>query len=471
MEPRWCALSIALLSVSFEVGPAAAQGTPGSTIQAVPSFSGQVLATGLEFPWEITWGPDGFLWVTERVGKRVTRVDPTTGEKTTAVRIDEVLVGEQQGLLGLALHPELLRETDKDFVYVTYTYDAEQGQAPVRRAKIVRFGYDRTARTLGRPKEILSGIPAGTDHNGGRLAFGPDGMLYLTSGDQGGNQSENLCTPSRAQALPTAEEIGSRNWSSYTGKILRLTPDGEIPRDNPTIEGVQSHIYSYGHRNPQGIAFGPDGTLYSSEHGPDTDDEINVIEAGKNYGWPHVAGYRDDQAYGFQNWSAAPDCESLSRNDRNNPNAVPKQKETEWTSLDYRDPIITMYTVPNTHNFEDPACKGRFFICWPSIAPAGLAFYPSVGPVPRWGRSLLATTLKHGALYRFKLTADGRSIKDVEQTFVTVNRYRDLAVGPDGKTVYIATDNEGLARDLEGGATDRLANPGSILVFRYTGQD
>ena len=451
MEPRWRSLSIALLSLLIEVEPAAAQETRRSKIQAVLPFSGEVLTTGLESPWEITWGPDGFLWITERVGKRVTRVDPTTGDKKTAGTIDEVLVGPQQGLLGMALHPGFLREGGRDFVYVTYTYDSQPGQANVRRAKIVQLSYDPTTHTLGRPKEILAGIPAGTDHNGGRLAFGPDGMLYLTNGDQGGNQSENLCTPSRAQSLPTAEEIRSKNWSSYTGKILRLTPDGEIPRDNPTINGVQSHIYSYGHRNPQGIAFGPDGTLYSSEHGPNSDDEINVIEAGKNYGWPHVAGYRDDQAYVYHNWSAALDCDSLTRNKQHNSNAVPGQKETEWSSLDFREPIITMYTVPNTHNFEDPTCKGAFFICWPSIAPTGLAFYPSDGPISRWRHSLLATTLKHGALYRFKLTPDGRSIKDIEQTFVTVNRYRDLSLGPDGKTVYIVTDSEGLARNVEGG--------------------
>jgi PQQ-dependent dehydrogenase (s-GDH family) len=371
----------------------------------------------------------------------------------------------------MALHPKLLQGSGNDFVYVAYTYDAAPGEATIRRAKIVRFTYDRTTHTLGEPREILAGIPAGTDHNGGRMAFGPDGMLYYTNGDQGGNQFANFCKPSRAQVLPTADEISAKNWSSYTGKILRLAPDGGIPPDNPAIEGVRSHIYSYGHRNPQGIVFGPDGKLYSSEHGPNTDDEINLIEAGKNYGWPHVAGYRDDQAYVYQNWSAAPNCESLTWNSLTSPDVVPKQKETEWNSPDFREPLITLYTVPNSYSFEDAACKGRFFICRPSIAPTGMEYYPADGGIPRWGNSLLTTALKNGAVFRFKLTADRRSIKDVDQMFVTVNRYRDLALGPDKKTIYIVTDNSGYTRDAEGGATDKLANPGAILEFRYMGSE
>jgi PQQ-dependent dehydrogenase (s-GDH family) len=469
---KFLTLSVSFLMSSIWIGPAAAQETTQSSIQAVEPFSGRVLASGLEFPWEITWGPDNYLWVTERAGKRVTRIDPKTGEKSTAVTINEVLVGPQhEGLLGMALHPKLLQGSGNDFVYVAYTYDAEPGEVTIRRTKIVRFTYNRAAKTLSEPSEMIAGIPAGTDHNAGRMAFGPDGMLYYTNGDQGGNQFANFCRPSRAQVLPTAEEIRSKNWSSYTGKILRLTPEGGIPSDNPTIKGVQSHIYSYGHRNPQGIVFGPDGKLYSAEHGPNTDDEINLIEAGKNYGWPHVAGYRDDQAYVYQNWSAAPNCESLTWNNLTSPEVVPKQKETEWNSPDFREPIFTMFTVPNSQNFEDPACKGMFFPCRPSIAPSSIDFYPSDGGIPRWGNSLLVTTLKHGALYRFKLTADGGSINDVSQMFVTVNRYRDLALGPDKKTIYIATDNGGYARDGAGGVTDKMANPGVILEFKYTGQD
>ena len=97
----------------------------------------------------------------------------------------------------------------------------------------------------------------------------------------------------------------AQDWSSYWGKILRIDLDGGIPSDNPAINGVRSHIYSYGHRNQLGLAFAPGGLLYESEHGPSSDDEVNLILPGRNYGWPHVAGHRDDKAYTYANWSAS----------------------------------------------------------------------------------------------------------------------------------------------------------------------
>src|SRR5690606_27127609 len=109
--------------------------------------------------------------------------------------------------------------------------------------------------------------------------------LYYTVGELGHNQFGNYQLPIEAQRLPTAEEVAAQDWSAYVGKVLRLDLDGGIPDDNPEIGGVRSHVFTYGHRNPQGLAFGPDGTLYSAEQGPKTDDEINILEAGKNYGW------------------------------------------------------------------------------------------------------------------------------------------------------------------------------------------
>src|SRR5215212_9755268 len=126
------------------VGSVAAQDATEQSIQAVPPFSGRVLTTGLASPWEITWGPDNYLWVTERAGKRVTRVDPKTGEKSIAVAINDISAAERQDeLLGMALHPKLLQSSGSDFVYVAYTYHAAPSEATVRRAKIVRFTYDR----------------------------------------------------------------------------------------------------------------------------------------------------------------------------------------------------------------------------------------------------------------------------------------------------------------------------------------
>src|SRR5690242_7978586 len=141
------------------------------------TFSRSVLVTGLEGPWEITWGPDNMLWVTERAGRRVTRVQPESGAKKVAVTIDEVLVDAQhQGLLGMALHPDLLRGAANNYVYVAYTYDATPGDDNPQddpRAKVVRLTYDPETETLTNPTELISGVPAGNDHNGGRLKIGP----------------------------------------------------------------------------------------------------------------------------------------------------------------------------------------------------------------------------------------------------------------------------------------------------------
>jgi hypothetical protein len=116
-----------------------------------------------------------------------------------------------------------------------------------------------------------------------------------------------------------------------------MTLDGAIPADNPSIAGVRSHVYTYGHRNIQGLVFGPDGTLYASEHGPSTDDEVNRLVAGRNYGWPHVAGFNDDRSYVYANWSkSAPDpCASLKFSSLDVPSSVPATKESAWSHPDF----------------------------------------------------------------------------------------------------------------------------------------
>lgn len=443
---------------------------------ALESFSGRVLATGLEGPWEMTWAPDDMLWVTERVGGRIDRIDPESGEVSTLVTLDGVLSDQQhQGLLGMALHPDLLAGGSSNYVYVYHTYDSTPDSGDDQddpRAKVVRLTYDQATETLGDPTELISGIPAGNDHNGGRLAIGPDGMLYVTLGEQGANQFDNFCTPIEAQRLPTPEEVAAQDWAAYKGKTLRMTLDGAIPDDNPELDGVRSHIYSYGHRNPQGIVFGPDGSPYLVEHGANTDDEVNLLQAGGNFGWPHVAGYRDDQAYAFANWSAATDCEQLTwtnlTDDESVPDEVPVQLESEWDG-EFVEPLTTLFTVQNDYDLEDDTCGELYFICRPSVAPSSVDYYPADGPIVGWGDSLLATTLKAGAVYRFMLSGDGNGIRDIDRMFGTVNRYRDLAISNDGLTIYVATDMAGIVRSADGGATDELANPGSILAFTYDG--
>src|SRR5579883_2526043 len=304
------ALAAALfVTATFLLTRVTAQDGPESVRKGTKRFEKRVLVSGLAGPWEITWGPDNMLWVTERTGKRIIRIDPSSGAKTTAVTIAEVSApGGQDGLLGIALHPDLLKGRGRDYVYAAYSYvdKTKPGNSAVRGenspyrylyGKIVRFTYNKADGTLSAPVELINGLPAGNDHVAGRLKFGPDQKLYFTIGDLGHNQLGNFCYPIEAQRLPTKQEIQGRDYSAYVGKSLRLNLDGSIPADNPTLNGVVSHVFTYGHRNPQGIDFGPDGTLYSSEQGPKTDDEINILKSGSNYGWPHVAGLKDNNAY------------------------------------------------------------------------------------------------------------------------------------------------------------------------------
>jgi PQQ-dependent dehydrogenase (s-GDH family) len=428
-------------------------------------FAMRIVTTGLKGPWEITWGPDDRLWVTERTGKRVIRVNPADGSVAPAVTIDEVYPGTSwhEGLLGMALHPDLLKGVGRDYVYVAYTYDADPGPALLRKLKIRRYTYNRASATFVEPVDIITNVPAHDDHGGGRLAFGPDQKLYLSRGDNGSNWLANYCNPNRAQQLPTAAQIAARDWTDYQGKILRLNVDGSIPDDNPTINGVKSHVYSYGHRNPQGLAFGPNGLLYESEHGPGTDDEVNLIVAGANYGWPYVAGYRDDRSYVYANWSQSTvPCASLKFDEFVVPPSVPKQKETEWQGA-FQPPIRTFFTPAPNYN---PQTGGSS-----TIAPSSLAMYaPRSNAIPGWANSLLLPGMTAGRVYRMKLSDDGRSVVGAnEELFRTQNRYRDLAIAPDARTFYFATDPEGLGRttDPAGKSTLTYANPGAILEFKY----
>lgn len=433
-------------------------------------FEQRVVVEDLAAPYDLAYGPDGALWVTERIGKRLLRVDPQTGEPTTVLTIAEAHQSAgQDGVLGFAFHPELLQGKGNDFVYIAYTYDADASEVLQRRLKIVRYTYDPDRHALGEPREIISGLSGSNDHNSGRLLFGPDNKLYYTIGDQGKNQFDNKCQPILAQSLPTAAEVRRGDFSKYQGKVLRINLDGSIPGDNPVIRGVRSHIYSYGHRNPQGLAFGADGSLYSSEHGPKSDDEVNLILPGRNYGWPRVAGFRDDRAYVYGNWSAAPDCEALEFSDYEFPASVPQSRETDWNSWRFKEPLLTFYTVESDYEFIDPACEGSEYICWPTIAPSSITVYESgADGVPGWGPSLLVPSLKEGSVFRVELSEDKQSVKGRGlQLFNTTNRYRDVVVAPDQRSFFVITDHDGDTSGPTQGTTDNLSNRGAILEYRY----
>ncbi len=424
-------------------------------------FEMRVVETGLDAPWEIAWGPDDHLWVTERRGRRVVRINPKDGSSRALTIWQAHQSVSQDGLLGLAFHPDFFRGKGNDYVYIVFTYDDAAGTDFSIRMALRQYRYDVKTRHLISPVDILTGLPAHDDHLGGRLVSGPDRRLYLSIGDQGSNFGSNRCNVNRAQELPTAAEVHAKDWSKYQGKILRIELDGSIPLDNPALNGVRSHVFSYGHRNPLGLAFGPGGRLYESEHGPSTDDEVNLIEAGRNYGWPHVAGYRDDKAYVYGNWSASTEpCRSLSSSFDGIPASVPQQDETAWTHPRFMPPLRTFFTVETGTDLRTIGSA--------TIAPGGLEVYTAERGIPAWSNSLLVLGMIRGTLYRLPLAADGRTVEGAPiELLQSANRYRDIALSPNQRMIYLVTDAAGPIRAPDGSVSQLLTHPGAILEFTY----
>ncbi|WP_406724011.1 glucose/sorbosone family PQQ-dependent dehydrogenase [Streptomyces sp. GD-15H] len=444
------------------------------------TFAKRVVATGLNNPYEVLRAPDGALWATEKTGKKVTRVDPKSGAKTTLLSLPQAVHTEagQDGVLGLAI--EKAGKSGEVYAYISYSYDIDPGPVVQARTKIERYTYDPDRKRLHSPKAVIAGLPSGNDHQSARLRLGPDGKLYYTIGDQGANQLGNYCKPNYAMRLPTAHEVQGRDWIAYQGKTLRLNTDGSIPSDNPVLGGVRSHVYTYGHRNAQGLAFGPDGTLYSNEMGPKTDDEINILRKGGNYGWPNVSGYRDDKAYVYANWSASwpTPCDELTFSNFEIPETVPVQEESDFTES-FVEPVHTFGTVGSDFDFEDPACQpsGEAAVCWPTIAPSSFEHYgtsrKSAGAtgegMPGWDNSLVMTTLKDGTLYRVDFTDDGQRVSKVTKLLTEQNRFRDTEFSADGKSIFAITNSAGYIRGPgpdRAPATTGLENPGAIIEYR-----
>ncbi len=433
--------------------------------RAQENFDMRVLTNNLNYPWEITMGPDNFIWVTERVGKRVRRVDPSTGDKQTLITINEVYQSAgQDGLMGMALHPKLLN--DSPYVYVAYTYDADAGGGVNRKTKIVQLTYNQnpSSPALSSPITLIDNIPASYDHNSGRLKIGPDSKLYYTIGDMGNNQFDNKCQTIYAQSLPTQTDVNTSNRFSYQGKILRLNFDGSIPSDNPEINAVRSHIYSYGHRNAQGIVFTPNNKLFASEHGPRSDDELNEILPGSNYGWPRVAGYNDNQNYQYVIWSSSGSCASTPYGESTVPAGATVQAESTFSSA-FETPVFTFFTKPAGFSFPSD------YIQWPTIAPSSIDVYTrGLGGVINWEHSILVPSLKKGRIYRLKMNSDYSAISGDTTSFAyTQNRYRDIALSSNQLKIYVATDNGGNTSGPSGSTVSSVNNPGAILEFEYVG--
>ncbi|MFC6010771.1 PQQ-dependent sugar dehydrogenase [Nocardia lasii] len=241
----------------------------GSALPTGASAHNSTVTDDLDAPWSIAFHGSTAL-VSERDSARVLEIGAGGTHREVGV-IAGVAPSGEGGLLGLAIRERHL------FAYYTTAEDN----------RIERFDLTGEPGSLGISggTPILTGLPAATNHNGGRIAFGPDAMLYATVGDAG-------------------DRPGAQDRANLAGKILRMTPDGQPPADNPFPDSL---VYSYGHRNPQGLAWSPDGRMFASEFGQNTWDELNLIEPGGNYGWPEVEGIADRPGFldPVQQWSPA----------------------------------------------------------------------------------------------------------------------------------------------------------------------
>nr|WP_202497961.1 PQQ-dependent sugar dehydrogenase [Streptomyces sp. SID5469] len=244
----------------------------GKTAEATPPAKGSVkvvrtVAQGLKTPWGLAPLPDGDLLVTSRDDGTITRIDEKTGKKTELGSVPGVSAAGEGGLLGIALSPSYASD---HMIYAYFTTASDN-----RIARLLHEEHKPSGEQLGAPDTVFKGIPKGFIHNGGRIAFGPDNMLYAGTGESG----------NRGLA---------QDKKSLGGKILRMTPEGEPAPGNPFGDSV---VYSYGHRNVQGLAWDDKQRLFAAEFGQDTWDELNAIKPGGNYGWPDAEGRSGDAKY------------------------------------------------------------------------------------------------------------------------------------------------------------------------------
>lgn len=315
------------------------------------------IASGLNVPWEIAWGPDNTIWITEQSGS-ISRIDPESGRKKVLLVIPNVWRKRTSGLLGMALSPDMKNEP---FVFLDYAFQKDS----VSFSRLVRYTYSND--TLINPLVLLE-IPARDSHFGSRISISPDKKIIWATGD--------------AQIDGAAQDTASLN-----GKILRLNMDGTLPSDNP-IKG--SFVWAWGFRNMQGLVYSPGGNLYTSEHGDANDDEINLIQKNRNYGWPDVQG---------------------------------------------------MANLPGEEIFHQKHLTIDPLKIWtPTIAPAGLDYYDNK-TIPEWDRSLLLVTLKAQSLRVLGLNENGNAVIS-EKVYLekAYGRLRDLCISPAGD-VYISTSN------------------------------
>lgn len=317
----------------------------------------------LDIPWEMEWAGDLGIFFTELDGK-IKRLDLDANQVTELYEIPDLARENQSGLMGLALHPDFPQTPQ---LFVTHTYYTPGFDILL---KVLRLEYDATNDELINPTTIFDNLASGQSSTGSRLVLSPDQHLFFTLGDlENGSLAQETDNPN--------------------GKVHRINLDGSIPGDNP-IAG--SSIWSYGHRNPQGLVFADDGTLYSSEHGPFSNDELNIILEGRNYGWPLVSG------------------------------ACTESNQDICDQLNMVEPLET----------------------WtPTVAPAGMAYY-NHDSIAEWTNSLLIAGLKAQHINWVKLSQDGTIAEENRFYFgEQVGRIRDILVTPGGR-IFLATSNTDL---------------------------
>jgi glucose/arabinose dehydrogenase len=354
-------LVISLALACSQAPPGKGAGETAATSDGAVQFRVETVVGGLQVPWSISFAPDNRIIFTERPG-RVRVIEQGRLRPEPLAIISDVESRSESGLMGLTLHPQF---ASNRFLYLAYAYNSGgDGQ----RVRVVRFR--ETGTSLVDRKLIIEDIPAAQFHAGCRLRFGPDGKLYITTGD--------ATEPQTAQKL-----------DSLGGKILRLNDDGTIPSDNPFVgqTGARSEIWTYGHRNPQGLDYQPgSNTFFETEHGPSGGDapgggdEVNIIEKGKNYGWP-IVHHKDSRA-----------------------------------------------------GMESPLLEYT-----PAVAPASGTFYRG-SAFPQFRGNFFFGNLRGQTIIRVVL--DGRRVVSQERLLERqYGRIRDVAEGPDG-AIYFSTSNK-----------------------------
>jgi glucose/arabinose dehydrogenase len=467
----------------------------------------------LNTPWEVTYGPDGYLWITESQGYKAYRMDPNTGATTTILDISkgststELTTNEhntfnaqfnasdlngisgtwytkvpwpQGGFAGLAIHPQF--NSGKPYVYISYVHKFDSASITSNggyyyKNSIVRFTYNSGTGKLESPITICDTLPGSSDHNSQRMIIAPvvkngTDYLFYGQGEMGAGQLVNQWRPNYAQ-----------DTGHYHGKILRfnLEPDGDadtidqwIPNDNPYCKTRQSAVWCIGFRNNQGFAYDTTyGVLYGSSHGPYSDDEINIIQRYKNYGHPLVEGYAADGNYngtktpGLKTsytagvpYSTSTGLSTLSPigDEQHNADSI-----TASGYASYKDPLFSAYPGPDASTGSSLSIDSIWRNTtgananWPSEAWSGLDIYKNT-VIPGWKNSLVACGLKWGRLLRLKLGTGNSTIvptngADTVAYFQGKNRYRDIAFNPNGKDMYVSMESSTSSGPAAGVAT------------------